>query len=260
MFQNSKIKYIIPLVIFFFLLAPKSQTFLEIVFFDIGQGDSIFIETPSGKQILIDGGPDNTVLEKLSQEMSFWDRHIDLVILTHPDRDHLTGLVEVMNKFEVSQVIVGGAGKDNATYEEWERITNSVQVKKGQRIILDDVFLDILWPDSPQEGNNGSIVVQLIYQEAEFLLTGDIDESIEKQLIVSQSDVLKVAHHGSKNSSCQEFIEKVNPKISVISVGENSYGHPHPDTLKRLKNTLIYRTDERGDIRMKTDGFVLEIE
>jgi competence protein ComEC len=155
----------------------------------------------------------------------------------------------VVNRFEIGQILTG------EKVEGWEVFL----IEKGQRIILDDVSLDILWPDAPQEGNSGSVVVRLTYYEAEFLLTGDIEAKIEKQLIVPQTDVLKVAHHGSKTSSCREFIEKVRPKISVISVGENNYGHPHEKVLERLKNTLIYRTDERGDIKMKTDGFTLEV-
>lgn len=245
----KRAKYIIPLIILFCLPVLHGQGSLKVVFFDVGQGDSIFIETPSKKQILIDGGPDQTVLEKLNQEMSFWDRHIDLVILTHSDWDHITGLREVINRFEIGRIVTG------AEVEGWDTLL----VRRGQRIILDDVVLDVLWPDTPQDGNNGSVVVRLSYHEAEFLLTGDIEAKIEKQLDVSQSDVLKVAHHGSKTSSCSEFLEKVQPKISVISVGENNYGHPYQEVLERLKNTLIYRTDEQGDIKMKTDGFTLEV-
>jgi len=262
-------KYIIFLAIIFWLPVLYGQTYLEVNFFDIGQGDSIFIETPEGKQILIDGGPSNLVLEKLSQEMSFWDRKIDLVILTHPDADHLTGLVAVLKRFDVGQILIGGGRGNDATYAEWQRVISEKNIlvqpaAAGQKIILgSEIEMEILWPEQPltEKGtNDNSVVARLVYNQAEFLLTGDITSKVEDKLKGDlESDVLKVAHHGSRYSSDSGFIQKVNPKISVISVGENNFGHPHPDTLERLRETLIYRTDLSGDIKMKTDGLELKI-
>lgn len=266
---------IITIFIWFIIFTSNPNNLLKIVFFNIGQGDSLFIETPNKRQVLVDGGPDNMVLEKLGSVLSFYDRYIDIIVLTHPDEDHLTGLVEVLNRFDVGLVFIGGADKDNATYQEWQRIIEEKNIKvkiaqMGQKIILDkDIDIKILWPDQNRkeyfadDTNNSSVVLQLDYKDAEFLLTGDIDKKIENVLVNSnqnlKSEILKVAHHGSKNSSSQNFINKVSPKMTIISVGENRYGHPHPDVLERLKNTLIYRTDLFGDVKILSDGFKIEV-
>lgn len=246
---------------------------LEVHFFDVGQGDSIFIETPSQRQILIDGGPDKTVLEKLNRAMSFYDRTIDLVILTHPDADHITGLVEVLEYYQVGHILTSGLKKDTAVYQRWRDLIEEKNIpltlaQAGQRVVLGkDIILEILWPEQSliksmaKNANNGSVVGQLVYGQAEFLLTGDIEEEIEQYLVNHppveglESDVLKVPHHGSKTSTSQNFIQAVNPQITIISVGQNNrYHHPHSTVLERLKDYLIYRTDKNGDIQIFTNG------
>lgn len=253
----------------------QTTNFLEVHFFDVGQGDSIFIETPDKKQILIDGGPDKTVLEKLNKTIPLYDRKIDMLILTHPDADHITGLVDVLDYYQISHILTGGFEKDTAVYREWRKLINEkniplTTVQAGQKIILGkDIVLEILWPEQPLIGiknaNNASIVGKLIYGQAEFLLTGDIEKKIEKILLERnwdlKSDILKVPHHGSKSSSIISFIQAINPRISVISVGENNrYKHPYQDVLERLKNTTILRTDKNGDIAIFTDGNLFEIK
>jgi len=252
---------------------------LEVIFFDVGQGDSIFIETPQGRQVLIDGGPDKTVLERLNQTMSFYDRSIDLIILTHPDADHITGLVEVLKDYQVGRILTSGIKKETAVYQKWRALIKEKNIpltiaQAGQKIILqDDIIMKIFWPEQSliksmaKNTNNVSIVGRLVYGQSEFLLTGDIEREIEQYLVSRppagglESDVLKVPHHGSKTSSSQNFLEAVNPRIAVISVGANNrYKHPHPEVLKRLKNYIIYRTDKNGDIKMVTDGLKIALD
>jgi len=172
---------------------------LEVVFFDVGQGDSIFIETKDGFQILIDGGPDLSVLEKLGQEMPFYDRTIDLVILTHPDHDHIFGLLEVLKRYQVKNILWTGVVKDTDEYKEWEKLikeegANIIIAQAGQKIICSlqkthdrgnsamGIFLNILYPLESLEGqevedsNDTSIVAQLVFNDNSFLLTGDISK------------------------------------------------------------------------------------
>jgi len=252
---------------------------LEVVFFDIGQGDSIFIETPEGNQILVDGGPDSTILEKLGQELPFWDRYIDLIVLTHPEHDHIHGLIEVIKRYKIGGILTNGVVRETAEYREWIRIIKKEEipiylVKAGEVIDLgDDIKLFILHPFESLSGqkikkaNNTSIVAQLVFKDFELLLTGDIEKKIEKALVNSkinlQSDILKVPHHGSKTSSTQDFINAVNPIVAIIQAGrENSYGHPHKSVLERLNlnNIAIFRNDQDGDIKILTDGINFQVK
>ena len=247
---------------------------LEVHFFDVGQGDAIFIETPNGRQVLIDGGPDKTILEKLNQEMPFYDRTIDLVILTHPDADHLTGLIEVLGYYKVRHILTSGLERDTAVYQEWRGIIEQkgiplILAQAGQKIILQqEIELEILWPDQAlissysEPSNNVSVVGRLIYGDTEILLTGDIESKVENILAKQdiQSDILKLAHHGSKTSTSFNFFKAVNPEIAVISVGENNrYKHPSSEVLERIKDILTYRTDQNGDIDILTDGVLFDI-
>ena len=245
---------------------------LEVSFFDVGQGDSIFIETPQGHQVLIDGGPSSVVLEKLGQEMPYWDRNIDLIVLTHPEHDHIFGLIEVLKNYEVENVLWTGIKRNTQEYSEWtdcleKEGAKAIIAEKGQRIIMGDVSFDILYPFDNLEGeeiksvNNSSIVGRLVFKDSSFLFTGDIFKSVEKDIIKSgidiESDILKVGHHGSKTSSGEEFVSAVAPGIAVIQVGgDNSYGHPNQETLETLENygIKILRTDINGDIKIISDG------
>jgi competence protein ComEC len=256
--------------------------FLELNFFDVGQGDAIFIETPKRQQILIDGGPDSKILEKLGKEMPFYDRTVDLVILTHPEKDHLIGLLEVLKKYKVENILWTGVLRDTAEFKEWQRLikeegTKIYIVPSVQRITMaKDIFMNFLYPvenlagKEYQNSNDTSIVTKLIFKEKNFLFTGDITKEVEKELIIREnscsnpcelvttdSDVLKIAHHGSKTSSSEDFLKVVSPEIAVISVGKNnSYGHPHQEVLERLfkYGIKILRTDEDGDIKIISDG------
>ncbi len=241
---------------------------LDIVFFDIGQGDSIFIESGLGHQVVIDGGPSNMVLEKLTSQMPFWDRSIDLVILTHPDYDHLRGLVDIIERYHVGLVLWTGSRTDSATFEKWNSLLSEQDVliaQKGQVIKMGDASLDILYPFVSLKGekgdNDSSIVARLVFGETSFLFTGDITKKVEKDLLESgvslNSQVLKVAHHGSKSSSSFSFIKEVDPVLAIISCGkENSYGHPHQEVLSLLEEfgILVLRTDKVGDIELTANS------
>ncbi len=251
---------------------------LEVIFFDIGQGDAIFIETPNNYQILIDGGPTSAILEKLGKEMPFWDRTIDLVVLTHPEHDHIAGLIEVLKRYEVDYILWTGILRNTGEYKEWKRLIEEeiVQVKiakANQKIFFPETFLDVLYPFEDLEGkdfkntNNTSIALRLVFNNHSFIFTGDLYKSVERKLVdrglYLDSDVLKVGHHGSKTSSCEEFLEKVKPEIAVISAGkENSYGHPHPEVLEVLDkyDITVLRTDIDGDIKIISDGESMEIK
>jgi len=265
----------------------SQPAFLEVIFFDVGQGDAIFIETPKKHQILIDGGPGVVILEKLAKSMPFYDRTIDLIILTHPEFDHLSGLNEILKKYKVSNILWTGVVRETAEYKEWEKLIKEEEkggakihiAKSGQTIICPGwlpgvlpgshpggkLFLDILYPFENLEGkeikdsNNTSIIARLIFDKVSFLFTGDAYMSVERKLIKKEaeidSDILKVGHHGSKTSSCKEFIEQVSPQIAVIQCGKNNpYGHPHAETLQILEGTRILRTDLDGDIKIISDG------
>lgn len=257
---------------------------LQATFFDVGQGDAIFIETPQRHQILIDGGPTSAVLEKLGREMPFWDRTIDLVILTHPERDHITGLLGVLKRYRVENILWTGVMRTTPEYNEWRALLEKEKAEgaavflapPSKKILCANCsgsawYIEILWPEERITGrelkksNDSSIVARLVFGTKTFLFTGDIEEKTEKALLSSglqlDSDVLKVAHHGSKNSSSKPFIEAVAPNIAVISAGkDNRYGHPHKQTLETIEmaGAKIIRTDEIGTIVLISDGSTIE--
>lgn len=255
----------------------KSHYF-EVVFFNVGQGDAIFIETPQKHQILIDGGPDSKILEKLAKEMPFYDRSLDLVILTHPEADHMSGLIEVLKRYHIEYVLWTGITRDIPEYKEWQKVVreekaNVIIAQAGQRVrIARDIYLDIAHPFEALEGkvaknsNDTSVVARLTFKKNSFLFTGDISEKVEEDLAASdfqiKSNVLKVAHHGSKTSSSDYFLENALPDIAVIQVGKNSYGHPTEEVLSRLRKfgIKIFRTDKDGDINIISDGQKLKIK
>jgi len=244
---------------------------LTVVFLDAGQGDAIFIEAPNGNQVLIDGGPNKSVLRQLSKVMPFYDRSIDIVIATHPDKDHIGGLPDVLQRYTVDFILESGAKNDTGISRAFESaiLQNKIKrifAKRGMAIMLgDDVFLNILFPDrdvSEVESNTTSIVAQLVYKNTEFMFTGDSPKTIEEYLVFLdgeklRSDVLKVGHHGSKTSSSESFVGYVSPEYAIISAGaDNSYGHPHKEVVEILNQfgSAILNTKDNGAIIFKSDG------
>lgn len=250
------------------VFASARSNELKVHFFDVGQGDAIFLELPDKRQILIDGGPNDKVLEKLNDVMPFWDRSIDIMVATHADADHLTGLVPVLAHYNVGAIIWNGLAAQTKTFQEFKEAMDSegAEVLVGRccmRFIVSDVaFFEVLYPftggsDPPlfRRQNNYSLVIRFVYGKDSFLFTGDIERQVEYQIVQQKfnlkSDVLKIPHHGSKTSSSELFLAAVQPKVAVISVGgRNTYGHPHEAVLQRLEDydIEVRRTDE-GDIR-----------
>lgn len=252
------------------VVLSSSKTQLEIIFFDIGQGSAVFIKDSSGNKILIDGGPGNEILNKIARETPRFSRKLNLIVLTHPDSDHLNGALEVLKNYEIAGVLEPCIQDDLSAFKQWQEIiiqrkTKRVCARSGQRIKLaDGAVIDILYPFfSLEEGvfsntNDASIIVRLDYGKNCFLLTGDAPKKIESLLINAglhlDCEVLQVGHHGSKTSTSQEFLETVSPEIAVISAGQdNRYGHPHQEVLDRLAGVKIYRTDLDGDVEFRCD-------
>ncbi|MDD3728750.1 MAG: MBL fold metallo-hydrolase [Candidatus Pacebacteria bacterium] len=263
--------------------------FLEVDFFDVGQGDATFIKTPLNHRILIDGGPDSFILEKLSENIPFYDRTIDLIILTHPHSDHLRGLISVFESYDVKNLIWNGVIEDADDFRKWEKAIegreNVFIAKSGIRVRSGEVFFDILYPfqflkgQSFKDSNNTSIVIRINHKENAFLFTGDNYKNIEFELIALQKDcegkeslfcknmtlnsnVLQAGHHGSKTSTSEEFLFAVSPQFVVISSGKNnSYGHPNQEVLANLNNfgISVLRTDELGDIKIVSDGKIIKV-
>ena len=262
-----------PAFFVWYLVFSTTPGALTVSFLDVGQGDAIFIQTPAGQQLLIDGGPGRRVLSELSRVMPALDRSIDIVVATHTDLDHLGGLVEVLKRYDIGQVLESGLRVDSGHFVLWDKELQTLNTIRhvahaGERILLDSgAYIDVLGP-APQDYENLSdkanetmIVLRLVYGETEFLLTGDIERGDELRLVSGsmdiKSDVLKVAHHGSRFSTTDLFLEEVAPQFAVISVGGNNrYGHPHAETLGRIQKTSAHllRTDLEGPITFTSDG------
>jgi len=239
---------------------------------DVGQGDALFIESPTGTQILIDVGPPRKILSQLSRVMSPFDRTIDGIIITNPDTDHIGGFLDVLKIYKVDQVFEPGTLNDSKTFQNVKteiknkKISN-ILAKKGMRLdIGGGAVIDILFPDRDVfdwSTNDGSIIARLTYGETSIMLTGDSTSVTEKIVLEGNSEttldstILKVGHHGSRTSTSEAFVKAVSPEYAVISNGkDNNYGHPHPDTLDTLTSfgAKIFRTDLLGTIIMKSDG------
>ena len=252
---------------------------LTVDFFDVGQGDGIFFQTPSGNQVLIDGGPDSAILSKLGETLPFWDRSIDVLILTHPHADHIDGLLEVLKRYDIGMVLESGVNHSIPEYNEWHQLLQSknipVHIARFGEIIDfgDGVHFDVYSPQesfvssSPKNIHDSMIVGRIVYASSSVLMMGDAEKSFEYQLLwrksdflILESDILKAGHHGSKTSSSEEFLRAVSPQFAVISAGrKNRYGHPHQEVIDRLNSfgIKVFRTDLDGGARFISDGNIL---
>ena len=255
---------------------------LHVIFFDVGQGDAIFIETPGGRQVVVDGGSDPLLMTRLlGERMRFNDRHIDIVAATHPNSDHIGGLAQVLERYDVGAVLERRIEYESAAYQAWSRAVNDemaqgakvIDARAGQVITIDaEVRIEVLGPPpkllggTESDADNASLVLRLVYGDVSILLTGDIFAEAERALLVSgaalDSDVLKVPHHGSDSSSTRDFLSAVSPAAAVISVGEgNPYGHPHANVVERLRehvaHGMLFQTAERGTVEFISDGETL---
>jgi len=277
MFENCKkywlffftcLLFVANIFIFYFVWRDSQKSFI-FAMLDIGQGDALFIESPTGTQVLVDGGPPKKILNQLSRVMSPFDRSIDAFIITNPDADHISGFLDVLKIYKVEKVFEPGTLTDSKVYQNLknEIKKNNIPVvlaKRGMKLNLGGgVFIDILFPDrnvSAWTTNDGSIVAKLSYGNTSVMLTGDATIKTEEIVLAENSvarlnsDILKVGHHGSRTSTSAEFVKAVSPTYAFISDGkDNKYGHPHQDTLDTLTQfgVKIFRTDLLGAIIMK---------
>lgn len=236
---------------------------------DVGQGDALFIESPTGTQIMFDAGPARSVLGPLARVMSPFDKSIDAIVITNPDADHLSGALDILKNYKVGTVFESGALTDSKTYQNFKNELNrqnipDILAKRGMRLDMGSgVIIDILFPDrnvAAWATNDGSVVARLTYGDTSIMLTGDAPQKTEK-IILSEnsatrlkSTILKVGHHGSRTSTSPEFVKAASPQYAFISDGkDNKYGHPHQETLNTLIRfgAQIFRTDLLGTIIMK---------
>ena len=256
---------------FFFLELHQEKRF-SISFLNVGQGDAIFIETPNGVQVLVDGGSGAQVLRALQKVMPFFDRSIDVVIATHPDKDHIGGLPDVFRRFDVATYVESGVDEDNALYHALHEYVSEegarhITIEKPLSFTLDGVVFDVLFPDrmlNEIEKNTASVVLRVSYKEHAFLLMGDAPKSVERYLVEKhgnslQSNVLKVGHHGSKTSSGEDFIKTVSPHFGIISAGkDNRYNHPHKEVIDILtENAVSVLSTTEGSVEFQSDGHTL---
>lgn len=249
---------------------------LHVSILDVGQGDAILIQTPNGQDILIDGGPSPKAISlELGKKLPFWDRTINLLVLTQPQADHVTGLVEVLQNYEVQQAIEPGIAYSSAIYQQWLRLVKDREIHYNiahaeQEIDLGDgIKIEVLHPPSlllqgtSDDVDNNGVVLRLNWNKVSFLFTADIRQEAEWDLIARRanlkSTVLKVAHHGSRTSTSPEFLAVVDPEVAVISVGANNrFGLPNTEVLDRLTQRLgsdtVYLTSNHGTIEFVTDG------
>ncbi len=281
--QSTWIICLLLLVITFFIwrliYVAQGENTLKVTFLDVGQGDSIFIQAPSGVQVLIDGGPSSRVLRGLAKVMPFYDRSIDIVMATHPDTDHIGGLLSVLKNFKVSHIIRPGVQHNAPAAESLllaiarEQNSGAVETlaRRGQVYDLGTgeggvhAYLHILFPDRDVdtiESNTASIVARLVYGDVSMMLTGDSPKAIEEYLVsldstALKSGILKLGHHGSKTSTSEMFLGFVEPQWAIVSAGkDNSYGHPHKSIIDMINRfgIQIKNTAESGSITFESDG------
>lgn len=268
------------LLLGFFWSLPDGK--LHIVFCSVGQGDAAYIRFPDGRDMLVDGGPDDNVLGCLGRHMPFWDRYINLVLMTHPQKDHMQGLISVLDRYGTDYFVRSDIANTTEGYGQLMGVVKRRGVKQkfvttGESIAVGSTTLSVLWPSedqgsvlgasSPTNLNDGSVVFSLRYGNFDALFPGDADTRVESgwknmQLADDTLEVLKFPHHGSKTAMTEEFLKTLHPNLAVISVGKNTYGHPNEATLATLAKLAIpvKRTDKEGDIEVVSDGRGWEVD
>ena len=251
--------------------APNSESKLIVHFLDVGQGDSIFIELPNGRTMLVDAGENYHGQGIIDYVQTIGYHKLDYVVATHPHEDHIGSMPYIVRNFEIGSIYMPDVTASTATFESLLKAIKAkgLRVKNGRtgvHIIKDgELTADIIAPDKPDESNlnNSSIVLLLTFGNVSYLLTGDAET---KELNAIRADmhatVLKAGHHGSKTSTTQTLLKKISPSVTVISCGKNNdYGHPHAEVLKMLKsvNSSVYRTDRDQTVIVATDGSSLTV-
>ncbi len=257
--------------LFYYIHFSANDKKFNIIFFNVGQGDASLIRFEDGTKMLVDCGPDRSILGKLGQYLPFYDRTIDYLVISHPDTDHYGGCVDVLKRYQVKNIIENSEQKTDEYWRVWRAQAEDEKAKLTV-IVQPEVFdiggvkLEFISPDASlildsagDIGNNQSLVFRLTEKTVSVLFTGDMEEILEQALIKKycsgscpalKADILKIGHHGSDTSSSEDFLNSVNPKAAVISVGPNRFGHPSFRVLKKLTRAgvKIERTDEQGDI------------
>ena len=249
----------------FSICNPKLKVFV----LNVGQGDSILIQTPEYKNILIDAGEGGQVIDELGGKINFFDKTIDLFILTHPHIDHFGGFLDVIQKYRIKQILMTGVFCDDPAYVDLlakikEQNIPVIFPKNDEDIQIDkDTYLDIIYPFAGQSLigqksknlNNSSIVTRLVKADGEslILLPGDAEQGLEREILLSgqylNSKILKLGHHGSRTATSGGFLSAVDPDIAVISAGkDNKFGHPHPETMEKIKNLDVHQTMLEGTV------------
>jgi competence protein ComEC len=258
MFKKHLLDIVSWILCIILLVYPSSKD--GVFFLDVGQGDSILIQKGSF-QILIDGGEDDSVLYELPKYMKYGDMKIEIVVLTHAHSDHLGGLFEIFERYEIGEVWVNTVEYDSDMYEYFLGLELSFkEVDEGSVYMIDDWELKVLFAsenvyEETDNLNNASVVLELITDGRSYLFMGDAEEEVEEYLIESDVleniDVLKAGHHCSRTASSDAFLDIVNPEVAICSYGEgNSFGHPHEETLERFeeRNIQMLSTAEEGNI------------
>jgi competence protein ComEC len=243
----------------------QPSNILTVAFLNVGQGDAIYIESPTHHQLLIDGGPSQAILGELRKVMPFYDRTIDTILVTNPDKDHYAGFIDILDRYKVTTVLEPGSPSDTETYKIFSRTVDAeraqeIIARRGTMIDLGGgAVLEILYPDhdvSAETTNDASVIARLVYGSTTIMFTGDTTKKSEAYILSLDgtrldSDILKVAHHGSKTSSSEDFVKAVSPQYAVISAGKNNrYGHPSKETtdLFSTLNIPVLGTYEKGTI------------
>jgi competence protein ComEC len=274
-FENRKLLGIVVGILFFIVLVFEFITWkndkldiLEVSFLNVGQGDATLVSYLGRYQMLIDGGPDGRkLLEELGKQMPVMDKKIEVVVLTHPDLDHLAGLIDVAKKYEIGVFLDNGAKAETEIFEELEEVLAQKSIRRevliekseisfGEQLNF-NVFNPVQKDSNNKDRNEDSIVLRMDFGINSFLFMGDASSQIEKEMLAGKANVdvdwLKVGHHGSKNSTSEEFLTATSPKTAVISVGaKNRYKHPAVEVLELLAKTkaVLLRTDELGTVEI----------
>ena len=240
---------------------PTTENATCVYFLDVGQGDSEYIRTKEGTNIVIDAGSDARVLNVLQKVMPMADKEIDLLVLTHPDKDHIGGIDDILSHYIVHEIWYNGDNDKSQIFKEvWNAMENEkkdgaeiiVPSKNQTKVFGQDLFSIVYQANNPDDDNANSLVAMFSEGEWDALFMADLTADYESQIVARDIEILKIGHHGSKNATTDWLLNNFKPETAVISVGKNSYGHPTPEVLDKLsdRNITIHRTDKEGTIKI----------